>query len=138
MRRIYRKIRDHEMPTGLKLILGFYLFTTTFSLVNFFQNAPVMFLGQKYSGVAASWISFVFLLIDGVWIVALVRRLKWGWKLFVIYNLLMIPIGFISSNETLMHTGRLGIIIKMAYVGSISLIVITCSYVYQKRHYFSR
>ena len=138
MRRIYRKIRDHEMPTGLKLILGFYLFTTIFSFWDFFQQTSMVFLGQRYSGFVANWISFTFLLFDILWIIALIKRLKWGWKLFIVWSLFIIVIGFVSSVETIMSAGRMKPYLTGLYVLLVCFWVTVCSYVYQKRHYFSR
>src|SRR3989344_8218011 len=136
MRLLYRKIRDHEMPLGLKLILGFYIFIMPGDIWRFFMEPSIVFLGAHYEGTSASWISIIFLLSDIAFVIALIKRLKWGWKLFVVRNLIVIPIAFPSLFEAISLPGRMGTIITGVYIGVTVLMVVVCSYVYQKRRYF--
>lgn len=138
MRRIYRKIRDHEMPLGLKLILGFYLFSIVQNTWRFFMEPSIIFLGKVYDGTTASWISFIFLLYEIAWVIAIIKRLKWGWKLFVGWTFLSTPIAFPSFVELISHSGRIAPLIIGIYIGSLALLVITTAYVYQKRNYFNK
>jgi hypothetical protein len=138
MRKLIHRIRNHEMPLGLKLILCFYVYTLVVDSWSFFREPSVIFLGEHYTGAAANWISFVFLLIDLAWVVALVRRLKWGWKLFIAWNLLGLPVGFVTTLQELIYLGRVKLLAMSVYFALLFLVVLVCAYVYQKRYYFSK
>ena len=138
MRKVLHKIRDHEMPLGLKLILGFYIYSVIVNSWSFFREPSVMFLGEHYTGVTANWISFLFLVVDFAWIIALVKRLKWGWKLFIIWNILGLPVGLVTTLQELIYVGGVKFLALGVYFAVLFLIVLVCAYVYQKRYYFSR
>lgn len=138
MRKLYHRIRDHEMPLGLKLILGFYIYTLVVNSWSFFREPSVIFLGEHFTGVAANWISFLFLLVDLAWVVALVKRFKWGWKLFIAWNLLGLPVGLVTTLQELIYVGDVRVLAMSVYFAVLFLIVLVCAYVYQKRYYFTR
>lgn len=138
MRKLYHKVRDHEMPLGLKLILGFYIYSVIVNSWSFFREPSVVFLGEHYTGATANWISFLFLVVDIAWIVALVKRLKWGWKLFVAWNIIGLPVGLVTTLQELIYVGGVKFLALSVYFAVLFLIVLICAYVYQKRYYFTR
>lgn len=138
MKKVIHFIKEHEMPLGLKFILGFYIYTLTIATWSFFGEPSVIFLGKVYTGYTANWISFILLVIDYAWVIALVQRLSWGWKLFVIWNLIGLPIGMITTLKQLLNTGNIRLLALSNYIAVIILVVMVCVYVYQKRSYFNR
>ncbi|MDO8452192.1 MAG: hypothetical protein Q7S79_00405 [bacterium] len=138
MKKLYNKIRDHEMPVGLKLILGFYVYSVTVNVWRFFMEPSIIFLGKHYEGTVASWISLIFLLYEIAWVIAMIKRLKWGWKLFISWTLLSILLGLPNLIDVISLSGKMQLVVAGLYVVVVTISVIACSYVYHKRYYFSK
>lgn len=102
------------------------------------MEPSIIFLGKHYEGTVASWISLIFLLYEIAWVIAMIKRLKWGWKLFISWTLLSILLGLPNLIDVISLSGKMQLVVAGLYVVVVTISVIACSYVYHKRYYFSK
>lgn len=122
-----------RMPLGLKIILACEILFIVYSLS--YLNTPISLLSSLLSGNLAFVAHIVFLIADIAWIISLVKRYKWGWKLYLantFFSTTSAIIGMIVSPS--IHYLMRSIYLYLV----LGVIIFASYYVYSKRSYFNR
>lgn len=120
----------NKMPLGLKIILAFSILAGFWSSWSMIQGTYQYntFMPDNLDKIAG----YIFWATNLAWIIAIFKRYKWGWKLFIVTN-------FLSAISAV-----LGEIIQGFNLASIAvyltliLMVAMSVYVYKVRAYFNR
>lgn len=122
-----------KMPLGLKIVLAFSIFGVLSGLWNMTQGTYqfniVVPNGTKGLGELANYIYWA---TQFAWIIAIFKRYKWGWKLFIATNLL------IALNVILGEIIQGFVLVSIAVLLTLILMGIMSFYVYRVRAYFNR
>lgn len=121
------------MPLGLKIILAFSIFGILSALWSITQGTYqfniVVPKGTKGLGEITN---YAYWAAQFAWIIAVFKRYKWGWQLFIATNLL------IALNVILGETIKGFNIASIAVYLTLILMFIISFYVYKIRAYFNR
>ena len=126
-----------KMPLGLKIILVFSILETAilmWEILNGTYNTTLF--GLKLSKNFSLISHIITLGIFIAWIVSLIKRYSWGWKLFIAHNFFVITSGLVGvfTNSSLFQLLARSIIFYMALI----IIIFMSYYVYRKRSYFNK
>lgn len=121
------------MPLGLKIILAFSIFGILSALWSIAQGTYqfniVVPKGTKGLGEIAN---YAYWTAQVAWIIAVFKRYKWGWQLFIVTNSL-ITVNVILS-EIIQGFNLASIAVYLTLI----LMVVISVYVYKVRAYFNR
>lgn len=121
------------MPLGLKIILVFSILGMLFALWSMAQGTYqfIVVVPKGTQGIG-ELITILMLVAQVAWIVSVLKRYKWGWKLFLTTNTLT------ALNVILGEIIQEFNVASIAVYLTLALMIVISLYVYKVRSYFIR